>query len=112
VKQSTLRIALTVVLIFTATQVGAAGNVSAGQEKSAPCAACHGADGNSENPGFPRIAGQYQSYLVKALRDYKSGSRQNPIMAGMVAALSDQDMQDLAAYFAAQSGDLYQVVAD
>lgn len=81
-----------------------AGNAARGKEKSTTCAACHGADGNSASPDFPRLAGQYEDYLYKALRDYKSGARKNAIMAGMAQPLSKQDMQDLAAYYAAQEG--------
>jgi len=82
----------------------AGGDVAAGKAKSAACAACHGADGNSQIPVNPTLAGQHADYLARALEEYKSGARQNPIMAGMAASLSEQDMQDLAAYFAAQDG--------
>ena len=96
-------IALFVALAIAAAPV-LAGNTEAGKQKSAPCAACHGADGNSAVPDFPRIAGQQPDYLVKVLKDYKSGARKNAIMAPQAANLSDQDMADLAAYFSAQSG--------
>jgi cytochrome c553 len=66
------------------------------------CAACHGMDGNSQTPDYPKIGGQYEDYLAKALRDYKSGARKNPIMAGFAGALSPQDIRDLAAYYASQ----------
>jgi cytochrome c553 len=66
------------------------------------CQACHGVDGNSASADFPRIAGQHRDYIAKALRDYKSGARKNPIMAGFAATLSPQDIDNLAAYFAAQ----------
>lgn len=85
-------------------QAQAKGNAEAGKAKSAACAACHGADGVSATPGFPTLAGQYHDYLYHALKDYKSGKRKNPIMAGQVANLTDADMADLAAYFAAQKG--------
>jgi cytochrome c553 len=83
------------------------GDVEAGREKSAACAACHGADGNADNPEFPRLAGQHQDYMVRALLDYKSGARQNAIMAGIAGGLSERDMWDLSAYYASQRGDLY-----
>ncbi|MBU6489504.1 MAG: cytochrome c4 [Burkholderiales bacterium] len=73
------------------------------------CAACHGADGNSASGSFPKLAGQHQAYLVKQLKDFKvqagaqAAARSNPIMAGMAAALSDSDMVNVAAYFAAQA---------
>jgi cytochrome c553 len=67
------------------------------------CAACHGADGNNLIPANPSLAGQLPEYLYKQLRDYKSGARKNAIMAGMAAGLSEEDMRNLAAYFAAQT---------
>lgn len=82
----------------------AAGKAEAGKAKSAVCAACHGADGNSTNAMFPKLAGQHEDYLYQALKDYKAGKRKNPIMNGQAATLSDQDMRDLAAYFARQKG--------
>ncbi len=81
-----------------------ASNPEAGKEKARPCAACHGADGNSPTPDFPRLAGQHYDYLVKALKDYKTGARKNAIMAPQAANLSVRDMEDLAAYFSHQSG--------
>ena len=79
------------------------GDSDAGQKKSETCQACHGPDGNSPDPNFPRLAGQYEDYLTKALHDYKSGERKNAIMNGIVAALSEQDIADLAAFYASQS---------
>jgi len=81
----------------------AAGDASAGKGKSAVCAACHGADGNSPTDMFPKIAGQGEAYLVKQLIEFKSGVRSNAVMAPMVAALTEQDMADLAAYYAGQN---------
>lgn len=81
-----------------------AGDAMAGKEKAAVCGACHGADGNSQAPDFPRLAGQYEDYLVRALLDYKSGQRKDPIMAGQVANLEKKDMEDLAAWFSSQKG--------
>jgi cytochrome c553 len=78
------------------------GNVAAGKTKSATCAACHGADGNSLIPMYPSLAGQSANYLAKQLVEFKSGDRNNPVMAGMVAGLSEEDMHDLAAFFAVQ----------
>lgn len=80
-----------------------AADLQAGQAKAKDvCQACHGLDGNSPNADYPRIGGQYPDYLAKALRDYKSGSRKNPIMAQFAGALSKQDIDDVAAYYAAQ----------
>jgi cytochrome c553 len=91
-------------LLASGVAAGAfAADVAAGKAKAAEvCAACHGADGNSAAADFPRIGGQYADYLAKALRDYKSGQRRNAIMAGFAQALSRQDVENLAAYYAAQ----------
>ena len=82
----------------------AAGDPAAGKVKAAACAACHGENGVSPQPIYPHIGGQYANYLLHSLKAYKSGERQNAIMQGMVAALSEQDMEDLAAYFASLEG--------
>lgn len=87
-----------------ALNASAGGNADAGKAKATTvCAACHGADGNSASPAFPKLAGQNASYIAAQLEDFKSGKRTNPIMAGMAQGLSEQEMQDLAAYFAAQT---------
>ena len=78
------------------------GDAAAGQTKAAVCGACHGLDGNSSDPQFPKLAGQSEQYIVRQLTDFKSGKRQNPIMLGMATPLSTQDMHDLGAYFASQ----------
>jgi len=80
------------------------GNTAAGQAKSATCVACHGPDGNSLVPLYPRLAGQYEDYLRKALTDYQNGARQNPIMKGLAAPLSPQAIPDLSAWFASRPG--------
>lgn len=80
-----------------------AGDAANGKAKAAACGACHGADGNSVNGEWPKLAGQNAQYLEAQLKAYKSGERKNPIMMGQVAALSDQDLKDLAAYFASQT---------
>jgi cytochrome c553 len=78
------------------------GDAAAGATKAAACAACHGADGNSVDPQYPKLAGQNERYIARQLALYKSGERQNPIMMGMAAPLSAQDMRDIGAHFAAQ----------
>ena len=80
----------------------AAGDAEAGQGKVAVCGACHGADGNSPAPNFPKLAGQGERYLLKQLHDIKSGARPVVEMTGMLDNLSDQDMADISAYFASQ----------
>ena len=76
-----------------------AADVEAGKAKSAVCAGCHGVDGNSSNPVWPSLAGQHASYLYKQLMDFKEGRRVNAQMTGMVAALTPEDMKNLAAYY-------------
>ncbi len=78
------------------------GDPAAGQALAGACAACHGGDGNSPSPAFPKIAGQHAKYAYQQLKAFKSGERNNAIMAGIVAGLSDQDMANLATYFAQQ----------
>jgi cytochrome c553 len=81
-----------------------AGDPAMGRDKSKLCAACHGQDGNSPSAEFPRLAGQYYTYLVKSISDYKSGARKSPVMAPMVANLSMRDIEDLAAFYSSQRG--------
>jgi len=102
-------LAVATALILVQPGVQAGGDIDAGKAKSAPCAVCHGPDGNSPTTAFPILAGQYADYLVRALEDYKLGKRKNPIMAPTAAALSEQDREDLAAYFASQKSNLYTV---
>jgi cytochrome c553 len=95
-------VAIAVALCLIATETAAA-DIAAGKAKAAEvCEACHGAGGNSTSQDFPKLAGQYPDYLAKALRDYKAGDRKNPIMAGFAKQLSKQDIDNLAAYYAAQ----------
>lgn len=82
----------------------AKGDPEAGREKAKACEACHGTDGKSVEPSYPNLAGQYESYLIKALSDYRSGARNNAIMQSFAANLSNQDIEDLAAWYASQEG--------
>lgn len=79
-----------------------AGDAELGKAKSAVCVACHGTDGNSINPIWPNIAGQHEQYITRQLELFKSGERTGTVMAGMVAGLSSEDMQNLGAYYASQ----------
>ena len=92
--------------------VFAGGDPQAGKEKSTVCAGCHGADGNSVIGANPRLAGQYESYLLQALKRYKSGQRKDLLMGNMVAELSVQDMKDLAAWFSSQEGNVLIVLPE
>jgi len=103
---------ITVLTALVAGPVSAGGDPQAGKEKSAICAGCHGADGNSDVGANPRLAGQYESYLLQALKRYKSGQRKDLLMGNMVAELSLQDMKDLAAWFASQDENVLSVLPE
>ena len=98
----TLRVAASLLVLFS-VQAFAKGDATAGQTKSAICAACHGADGNSMVPNWPKLAGQHEQYLVRQATLIKSGARMVPEMAGITPGLSEQDILDISAYFASQS---------
>ena len=83
--------------------VGPKGDPAAGKDKTATCAACHGADGNSLAPSFPKLAGQGEKYLLKQMKDIRDGARPVPTMVGQVDNMSDQDLADIAAYYASQT---------
>jgi len=106
-----LLIALALTASAATVYVRADAASDAGKNKAATCGACHGMDGNSTNPQFPKLAGQNASYIEAELAAFKSGKRQNPIMAGQAAGLSDQDMQALAAYFSSQTVTVGEAVA-
>jgi len=103
----TVLLALAALLVATSAHAG--GNAERGKQKAAQvCAACHGAQGNKPSaPDQPILAGQYPDYLMQALHDYKSGRRENPIMKGFASALSEVDIEDLAAWFSSQSSRLH-----
>jgi cytochrome c553 len=99
------RFVLAMVVALAAATPAAAADIEAGRKKAAEvCAACHGPDGNSATADFPRIAGQYADYLEKAMRDYKTGARKDPIMSGFANPLTAAEIENLAAYFASQRG--------
>jgi cytochrome c553 len=96
---------LVVALLMVSATASAAGDAEAGKTKSATCQACHGPDGNAGiDPQYPRLTGQYRDYIVKALHEYKTGERKNPIMAGFAGTLSDADIDDLAVYYSSLEG--------
>ena len=90
---------LAAALVFGFGTASVKGTAAAGKTKAAACEACHGADGNGIAPNYPALAGQYQDYIKQVLHEYKDGQRTNAIMNGMASPLSDQDIDDLAAYF-------------
>lgn len=95
------------VAALAAANAGAA-DIEAGKKKvQEVCAACHGIDGGQPTtPEYPKLSGQYPDYLAKALRDYKSGARKNPVMSAMAAGLTPKDIDNVSAYFASQAGPL------
>ena len=80
----------------------AGGNIKAGEEKAAACGGCHGMDGNGAAPIFPKLAGQHKPYLIKQLQDFKSVKRVEPTMNAMAEALTEEDMEDMAAFYSSQ----------
>ena len=105
---TTLKGLLTTAALLLPLAVAADGNGEGQEErgrmKSETCTACHGADGKGIAPIYPVLAGQYADYLAYALKQYRSGERNNAIMMPLAAALSDDDIADLAAYFASLDG--------
>jgi len=97
-------LALSLTLIFSSAPciLHAEGDISSGKEKAASCVSCHGDNGNSLVSTFPKLAEQHSSYLIKQLQAFKSGTRKNPMMSSIAMGLSDEDMVDIAAYYAAQ----------
>jgi cytochrome c553 len=100
--ENTVRICLAVALNAVLLMGGAAavaGDIAVGKAKAASCAGCHGPDGISANPLWPNLAGQKMAYLVKQLRAFRDGARQDPMMSAMATPLSDADIENLAAYY-------------
>jgi len=96
-------LSLLAMMMLGAASAALAADLKAGEAKvKAVCQACHGADGNSQNADYPKLGGQYPDYLAKALRDYKSGARKNPIMGAFAGTLSTADIENVSAYYAAQ----------
>jgi cytochrome c553 len=97
-------LALTICIITTGapTILHAEGNANAGKEKAAACVSCHGDNGNSMVSTFPKLAQQHSTYLVRQLKSFKDGSRQDAMMAGIAKNLSEDDMRDIGAYYATQ----------
>jgi cytochrome c553 len=88
-------------IAVVAAQAAAAADVKAGRQKALQCQTCHGLDGQAKLPEAPSLAGQNEIYLAKALKDYRGGARQNEMMSVVSRALKDEDIADLAAYYAA-----------
>ncbi|HEX7271792.1 MAG TPA: cytochrome c [Casimicrobiaceae bacterium] len=101
-KRSHLRLILGAALLASAAAAAGADPQAGAAKVKEVCQACHGLDGNSTVPDYPKLGGQRPDYLAKALRDYKSGARKNAIMAGFAGTLSTQDIENLAAYYSSQ----------
>lgn len=102
-----------VVLALATGTAQAAGDAEAGKGKAMACAACHGLDGNSPNPIWPKLAGQHPQYLAKQINDFKGGVRNDPLMSAQAALLAtEQDVADVAAFFASQNQSTGQAKAD
>ena len=99
-----LNLACAAVVALSPGSSYASGDAEAGREKAQVCQTCHGLDGKSIDPSYPNLAGQYESYLIKALADYRSGNRNNAIMQSFATSLSNQDIEDLAAWYSSQEG--------
>ena len=97
------KVAILLGLIVGWAQTGFTADASRGEALTAPCSACHGADGNSAAPTFPNLAGQGEKYLVKQLKDIRDGARPVPTMAGQVDNMSDAQLADIAAFYASQT---------
>ena len=102
-KKSLIAVSVSFALLNLSGIVQASGDINAGQEKSASCNSCHGEKGNSTMPLFPKLAAQNKGYLVKQMQAFKDGTRDNSSMRAMVSGLTDQDMQDIATFYATQS---------
>ncbi len=89
-----------IVLALTVSSAGA-GGIAAGRQKALQCQACHGLDGLSKRPDAPNLAGQPESFLIKALNDFRKGVRRNEMMSIMTKTMTDADVADLAAYYSA-----------
>ncbi|MCI0504953.1 MAG: cytochrome c [Gammaproteobacteria bacterium] len=91
--------ALMVAVTLCMSDMAVAGDAAAGKTKSEACVGCHGMNGHSNNPNNPNLAGQKKSYLIKAMKDYKDGKRQDPMMSSLMAGLTDADMENLAEFY-------------
>ena len=95
------KLLIATLIVTLGSAAHAAGDIKAGRQKALACQTCHGLDGKSKLPEAPNLAGQTETYIVKALKDFRSGARKNDMMSLVAPTLKDQDIEDLAAYFAA-----------
>lgn len=102
-----MRVLIAIASLLVAPLSFAGSDAARGEQLSGTCAACHGPGGVSTQPMFPTLAGQHRDYLVESLKQYRQGTRKDPVMGAQAANLSDQDIKDLALYYATQPGPLY-----
>jgi len=102
-KKIQIKLAVALLALFPAIAFSV-GNAAAGKNKSTVCHACHGPTGQAVQPIYPNLGGQHEDYLVKSLKDFRDGTRQNAIMSGFAANLSDADIEDISAWYASQKG--------
>ncbi|MDH5325513.1 MAG: cytochrome c [Gammaproteobacteria bacterium] len=100
--KNTIFLGILVISLMPLTSL-AQGDSEAGRSKARACQVCHGKGGKSNNPTYPRLAGQHAKYIVKQLKAFKAGIRKDPIMNGMASTLNEQDMEDVAAFFESNS---------
>ena len=115
IKSITLLFIISVLPCFASDEGGHDGPkavAKSGEEVSKQCVSCHAEDGNSIAPNFPKLSGQHADYMFHALKSYKNGDRKNAIMAGIVAALSEKEMKNVAEYYANMDGGLTVVNID
>ena len=98
-KKSLIAVSVSFALLNMSGIVQAAGDINAGRTKAASCASCHGGIGNSMMPLFPKLAAQNEGYLVKQMKAFRDGTREDPMMSPMAKPLSDTDIENLAAYY-------------
>ena len=101
--RKTINIFVSIVVATLSANTLASGDAEVGQTKSATCMGCHGLSSNSALPNITKLAGQGEGYILKQLQEFKSGIRDNAIMAGVATLLSEQDMMDIAAYYSTQT---------
>ena len=98
--------AITLAVLLSST-ASFAGNIEAGKEKAATCLACHGTGNTVQGVGTPIISGQYKDYLIQAMKSYRSGARDNPVMNSFSNNLSDRDIEDIAAFYSSMESQLF-----
>ena len=106
-KSLKFRIFPIVFALFLGSSASLAGNIEAGKEKALTCLACHGVGNTVQGIATPIISGQYEDYLVEAMKSYRSGSRNNPVMNSFVSNLSDKDIEDIAAFYSSMDSQLF-----